>query len=190
MTERKETLPELDAIRGRLSRSDAVRILTTGRTQFKGEELLTRMVDNRPTAIARSEIPAPSEDVQSLKDKVTTIRRWLLEHGEWIEEEDGEKYFSHETGIFHTAVDDLSRTNHPTLSKLLLIANEPEEEIIIHFGFNNDFQLEICFADEDDPTRYPQLYYSARRPLEEMTKAEARIITHYIDLYRSACQIN
>lgn len=188
MTEGREALTELSAIRERLRRADTTRILATGGKQ-PVSELLERMIHNRPTAIARSEIPAPSEDVQSLKDKVTTIRRWLLEHGKWIEE-DGKKYFSHETGIFHAAADDLNRTNHPTPSQLLLIIDEAEQEITIHFGFNNDFQLEIFFTDNDDPTRYAQRYDSARRPLEEMTKEEARIITYYIDLYGSTCQIN
>lgn len=188
MTERREILPELTLIHERLRRGALVKLLSTGSTE-SGVEHLERAVYNRPTNIARSETLTTSEEVKSLKDKLSSIRDWVMGHGEWVEE-GKERYWSHSIGMFQVSADEATRPDsiEPLHLVSVLLWEVPDDEIAISFGFNDDFQLEITFEDKDNQG-YRNRYDSANRPLGEMTDEESKIITYYLGQYCKMAQI-
>lgn len=177
-------ISELVAIRGRVRRGDIVRTFPLGPLDH-----LFRRVKNKPTSVARSEILVLPAEIEVIQSKVESIRQWLLLNGELGNREDGSSYRFHKTGIFEEVwIDesDVLGPEDPKPSKVGLViadAGMGIKEAIVFFGFEDDFRLEVTFADRDNPTKEEGIYDSARGPLQEMTKEESRIIRHYLDRY-------
>lgn len=180
--------PELVAIRGRVRRGDMVRTLSTDIAPDPLDHLW-RMVTNKPTSVARSEISVSPAEIEVIQSEVGFIREWLLLNGELGNREDGSSYRFHKTGIFEEVwadESDVLGSEDPKPSKVELIIEDAEmgiKETVVFFGFEDDFRLEVTFADRDEPTKKGEIYDSARRPLQEMTEEELRIIRHYLDQY-------
>lgn len=179
---------ELDAIRGRVGRGDMVRILSTDAVPTP-EDQIRRLIGNKPTSVARSEILVSPAEIEVIQSKVGFIRQWLLLNGELGNREDGSSYRFHKTGMFEEVWTDESGVlgpEDPKPSKVALIIEDTGKgikEAIVFFGFEDDFRLEVTFVDKDDPTKKGGIYDSARGPLQEMTEEESRIIRYYLDLY-------
>lgn len=170
---------EISEIKGKLEREQQFRD-SVGSSQSPIEELRSAVKNKRLGIVARSESLITEDEISILTEKIDLVRGWVLAYGQASEDK------------FEKGVDIGNLNVSTSISKRQIYGVEPhklyihadieEGEVIIVFGFEEGYLIEINFFEPKSGDRLvygglvPNMY-----PLKSMTKEEYSIASFYID---------